>query len=253
MFPVPFSSQHPGHWLIFGNKSRGSLYLNYLTGGCWELSAPLLVEPPLELSLFQDSEKRPLAVGRPGPDAPDATDKSSRVENARSLLNSLRSDHFFLDAIVVQIQSRYVERRAATVIWGGCSWITLVPQVASLLKSKVLVSTMCVTPLFRPCFHLQKHHKSPVLVPSLCRFFHRSSPAQIHSCNLFVFLVVIVLQGEQESERKGGKAESPPCSLLHVLLLWLSRWCFLSSQRRRERKIGKHGKAQRERDRSKGI
>lgn len=60
------------------------------------------MDPPLELSLFHDSEKRPLVVGRPGPDVPDATDESSRVENGRSLLNSLRSDHFFLEAINVK-------------------------------------------------------------------------------------------------------------------------------------------------------
>lgn len=67
-----------------------------LTGGCWELSAPLLVEPPLELSLFQDSEKRPLVVGRPGP-----SDDSSRVEHARSLrMPSLRiSPNFFFEAM----------------------------------------------------------------------------------------------------------------------------------------------------------
>lgn len=60
------------------------------------------MEPPLELSLFHDSENRPLVVGRPGPDVPDATDESSRVENGRSLRNSLRSDHFFLEAMGVQ-------------------------------------------------------------------------------------------------------------------------------------------------------
>ncbi len=63
------------------------------------MSTPLLVDPPLELSLFHDSEKRPLVVERPGPDVPDATDESSRVENGRSLRNSLRSAHFFLEAI----------------------------------------------------------------------------------------------------------------------------------------------------------
>lgn len=66
------------------------------------MSAPLLVDPPLELSLFHDSEKRPLVVGRPGPDVPDATDESSRVENGRSLRNSLLSAHFFLEAIGVE-------------------------------------------------------------------------------------------------------------------------------------------------------
>lgn len=59
------------------------------------------MDPPLELSLFHDSEKRPLEVVRPGPDVPDATDESSRVENARSLRSSLRSAHFFLEAIGV--------------------------------------------------------------------------------------------------------------------------------------------------------
>lgn len=101
-FPVPVPSLHPGSIDLWGT-SRGGVYLtsNYLTSGCWELSAPLLVEPPLELSLFHDSEKRPLVVERPGPDAPDATDESSRVENGCSLLNSLLSVHFFLDAIDV--------------------------------------------------------------------------------------------------------------------------------------------------------
>lgn len=59
------------------------------------------MDPPLELSLFHDSEKRPLVVGRPGPDVPDATDESSRVENGRSLRSSLLSAHFFLEAIGV--------------------------------------------------------------------------------------------------------------------------------------------------------
>lgn len=79
--------------------------LKHLTVSCWELSAPLLVDPPLELSLFHDSEKRPLEVGRPGPagpDVPDATDESSLVENGRSLRSSLRSAHFFLEAIGVK-------------------------------------------------------------------------------------------------------------------------------------------------------
>lgn len=83
------------------------------------------MEPPLELSLFHDSEKRPLVVGRPGPDAPEATDESSRVENALSLLNSLRSDHFFLEAIGVKNQAKkgqeYVESGVATLGWGDCS------------------------------------------------------------------------------------------------------------------------------------
>lgn len=65
------------------------------------MSAPLLVDPPLELSLFHDSEKRPLVVERPGPDVPNATE-SSRVENGWSLCNSLRSAHFFLEAIGVE-------------------------------------------------------------------------------------------------------------------------------------------------------
>lgn len=60
------------------------------------------MDPPLELSLFHDSEKRPLVVGRPGPDVPDATDESSRVENGRSLRNSRRSAHFFFEAIGVK-------------------------------------------------------------------------------------------------------------------------------------------------------
>lgn len=76
--------------------------LKHLTVSCWELSAPLLVDPPLELSLFHDSEKRPLVVGRPGPDVPGATDESSLVENGRSLRSSLRSAHFFLEAIGVK-------------------------------------------------------------------------------------------------------------------------------------------------------
>lgn len=59
------------------------------------------MDPPLELSLFHDSEKRPLAVVRPGPDAPDAAEESSRVENGRSLRSSLRSAHF-LEAIGVE-------------------------------------------------------------------------------------------------------------------------------------------------------
>lgn len=63
------------------------------------MRTPRLVDPPLELSLFQDSEKRPLVVVRPGPDVPDATDESSWVERARSLRWSLRSAHFFLEAI----------------------------------------------------------------------------------------------------------------------------------------------------------
>lgn len=70
------------------------------------MSTPLLVDPPLELSLFQDSEKRPLVVERPGPDVPDATDESSRVENGRSLRSSLRSAHFFLEAMMLKIQSK---------------------------------------------------------------------------------------------------------------------------------------------------
>lgn len=81
---------------------EGACVSSHLTGGCWELSAPLLVDPPLELSLFHDSEKRPLVVGRPGPDVPDATDESSLVENGRSLRSSLCSDHFFLEAIGVE-------------------------------------------------------------------------------------------------------------------------------------------------------
>lgn len=63
------------------------------------MSTPLFVEPPLELSLFHDSEKRPLVVARPGPEVPDATDVSSRLEKGRSLRSSLLSAHFFLEAI----------------------------------------------------------------------------------------------------------------------------------------------------------
>lgn len=44
-----------------------------LTAACCAASPDLLVDPCLELSLFQDSEKRPLLVERPGPCA------SSRV------------------------------------------------------------------------------------------------------------------------------------------------------------------------------
>lgn len=47
--------------------------ISVLTAACCAASADLLVDPCLELSLFQDSEKRPLLVGRPGPCA------SSRV------------------------------------------------------------------------------------------------------------------------------------------------------------------------------
>ena len=67
-----------------------------LTGGCWELRAPLLVEPPRELILFHDSEKRPLVLGRPGP---ADVGPSSRPEHERSLRPSLRSPHFFLEDI----------------------------------------------------------------------------------------------------------------------------------------------------------
>lgn len=85
-----------------------------------------MVEPPLELSLFQDSEKRPLVVERPGPDVPDATDASSRVENCRSLLNSRCSAHFFLEAIglllpenVVRGARWCVERLGGVGLVGG--------------------------------------------------------------------------------------------------------------------------------------
>ncbi|CAL8330190.1 unnamed protein product [Arctogadus glacialis] len=79
-----------------GNRQAHAFCMR-LTGGCWELSAPLLVEPPLELSLFQDSEKRPLALGRPVPDPPEVAEESSRLENARSRWVSRRSDHFLLE------------------------------------------------------------------------------------------------------------------------------------------------------------
>lgn len=38
-----------------------------LTAACCAASPDFLVDPCLELSLFQDSEKRPLLVGRPAP------------------------------------------------------------------------------------------------------------------------------------------------------------------------------------------
>lgn len=38
-----------------------------LTAACCAARPDLLVDPCLELNLFQDSEKRPLLVGRPGP------------------------------------------------------------------------------------------------------------------------------------------------------------------------------------------
>lgn len=95
-------STQPIDWSLGRHVEGAWVSSTNLTGGCWELSPPLLVDPPLELSLFHDSEKRPLVVGRPGPDVPDATDASSRVENGLSLRNSLRSVHFFLEAIGVE-------------------------------------------------------------------------------------------------------------------------------------------------------
>ncbi|KAJ8414967.1 hypothetical protein AAFF_G00024900 [Aldrovandia affinis] len=59
----------------------------WLTEGCWEASPDLLVEPCLELSLFQDSENLPRLVRLP------ATGGSSRAEHPRDI--SLRSLHVF--------------------------------------------------------------------------------------------------------------------------------------------------------------
>lgn len=59
-----------------------------LTTACCEASPDLLVDPCLELSLFQDSEKRPLVEGRPGPCA------SSLV--VLTLKPSLLPSHFLL-------------------------------------------------------------------------------------------------------------------------------------------------------------
>lgn len=60
-----------------------------LTTACCEASPNLLVDPCLELSLFQDSEKRPLVEGRPGPCA-----SSSLV--VLTLKPSLLPSHFLL-------------------------------------------------------------------------------------------------------------------------------------------------------------
>ena len=98
--PLPPCPPLPAALPLIGPGKEGGVSVSPggLTGGCWELRAPLLVEPPRELILFHDSEKRPLVVGRPGP--ADVV-PSSRPEHDRSLRPSLRSPHFFLEDISV--------------------------------------------------------------------------------------------------------------------------------------------------------
>lgn len=158
------------------------------------MSAPLLVEPPLELSLFHDSEKRPLVVERPGPDVPDATDASSRVENCRSLLSSRCSAHFFLEAIgwgsPLSGDAVRGARRCASRCWrgvelwrdeGGSSRIKLGPQVASSHLDSMGSVGVTLPPFFFS-LNLRENCLNPKLTffPPLVLLIKGSGTADLH-------------------------------------------------------------------------